>query len=279
MSIDIQSIDYNKNSSPKAFEKSLRDTGFVTISNHPIPHDLIDNVYSEWEGFFSNNDKFKYLFDKNSQDGFFPFLTENAKDSTIKDLKEFYHIYPWGKLPHSIGSSTMILFDEILSLATELLGWIEQACPSEIGNNFSIPLKSMIHESTSNLFRIIHYPPITESDDASALRAAAHEDINLITVLIAGSEPGLQAQDLNGEWHNISCDKNTVVVNSGDMLKIASNNYYPSTTHRVINPDTSLNVSRYSMPLFLHPRDEVVLNDEHTARTYLNQRLGEIGLK
>ena len=279
MSIDIQSIDYNKNSSPKAFEKSLRDTGFVTISNHPIPHDLIDNVYSEWEGFFSNNDKFKYLFDKNSQDGFFPFLTENAKDSTIKDLKEFYHIYPWGKLPHSIGSSTMILFDEILSLATELLGWIEQACPSEIGNNFSIPLKSMINESTSNLFRIIHYPPIGESDDASALRAAAHEDINLITVLIAGSEPGLQAQDLNGEWHNISCDKNTIVVNSGDMLKIASNNYYPSTTHRVINPDTSLNVSRYSMPLFLHPRDEVVLNDEHTARTYLNQRLGEIGLK
>lgn len=279
MSIDIQSIDYNKNSSPKAFEKSLRDTGFVTISNHPIPHDLIDNVYSEWEGFFSNNDKFKYLFDKNSQDGFFPFLTENAKDSTIKDLKEFYHIYPWGKLPHSIGSSTMILFDEILSLATELLGWIEQACPSEIRNNFSIPLKSMIHESTSNLFRIIHYPPIAESDDASALRAAAHEDINLITVLIAGSEPGLQAQDLNGEWHNISCDKNTVVVNSGDMLKIASNNYYPSTTHRVINPDTSLNVSRYSMPLFLHPRDEVVLNDKHTARTYLNQRLGEIGLK
>ena len=279
MSIDIQSIDYNNNSSPKAFEKSLRDTGFVTISNHPIPHDLIDNVYSEWEGFFSNNDKFKYLFDKNSQDGFFPFLTENAKDSTIKDLKEFYHIYPWGKLPHSIGSSTMILFDEILSLATELLGWIEQACPSEIRNNFSIPLKSMIHESTSNLFRIIHYPPIAESDDASALRAAAHEDINLITVLIAGSEPGLQAQDLNGEWHNISCDKNTIVVNSGDMLKIASNNYYPSTTHRVINPDTSSNVSRYSMPLFLHPRDEVVLNDEHTARTYLNQRLGEIGLK
>ena len=279
MSIDIQSIDYNKNSSPKAFEKSLRDTGFVTISNHPISHELIDKVYAEWEAFFSDDDKFKYLFDKNSQDGFFPFLTENAKDSAIKDLKEFYHIYPWGKLPRSIGSSTMTLFDEILSLATKLLGWIEKACPSEIRNNFSIPLKSMIHNSTSNLFRIIHYPPIAESDDASALRAAAHEDINLITVLIAGSEPGLQAQDLNGEWHSISCDKNTIVVNSGDMLKIASNNYYPSTTHRVVNPDTSSNVSRYSMPLFLHPRDEVVLNGEHTARTYLNQRLGEIGLK
>ena len=276
---EILTIDYQSSKLGSKLTQSLKNTGFAVIKNHPIDKILISSIYDDWKSFFNSDSKNKYLFHKVKQDGYFPFMSENAKGSKIKDLKEFYHIYPWGKLPHSIGSSTMILFDEILSLATELLGWIEQACPSEIRNNFSIPLKSMIHESTSNLFRIIHYPPIAESDDASALRAAAHEDINLITVLIAGSEPGLQAQDLNGEWHNISCDKNTIVVNSGDMLKIASNNYYPSTTHRVINPDTSLNVSRYSMPLFLHPRDEVVLNDEHTARTYLNQRLGEIGLK
>ncbi|MEC9436707.1 MAG: 2OG-Fe(II) oxygenase family protein, partial [Candidatus Neomarinimicrobiota bacterium] len=162
---------------------------------------------------------------------------------------------------------------------SQLLGWIEQSCPLEIKNNFSIPLHTMIEGSASNLFRIIHYPPIVDTIEENALRAAAHEDINLITVLLAGSEPGLQAQDLNGNWHDISCDKNTIVVNSGDMLKLASNNYYPSTTHRVINPDPSSNVSRYSMPLFLHPRDEVVLNSEHTAGTYLNERLTEIGLK
>ena len=279
MSIDIQSIDYNKNSSPKVFEKSLRDTGFAVISNHPISHELINNVYSDWETFFLNNDKFKYLFNKNSQDGFFPYLTENAKNSTIKDLKEFYHIYPWGKFPDTMGPSTMVLYDEIVSLASQLLGWLERECPLNVKSNFSIPLNTMIEESASNLFRIIHYPPIEDSYEVNALRAAPHEDINLITVLLAGSEPGLQAQDLNGNWHDISCDKNTIVVNSGDMLKMASNNYYPSTTHRVINPDSNSNVSRYSMPLFLHPRDEVILNKEHTAGTYLNERLSQIGLK
>ena len=77
----------------------------------------------------------------------------------------------------------------------------------------------------------------------------------------------------------MNTDKNTIVINSGDMLKMASENYYPSTTHRVVNPDPSINVSRYSMPLFLHPRDEVALNKEDTAGSYLNERLREIGLK
>jgi isopenicillin N synthase-like dioxygenase len=77
----------------------------------------------------------------------------------------------------------------------------------------------------------------------------------------------------------VTTDKNTIVINSGDMLKMASENYYPSTTHRVVNPDPSINVSRYSMPLFLHPRDEVELNKEDTAGSYLNERLREIGLK
>ena len=96
---------------------------------------------------------------------------------------------------------------------------------------------------------------------------------------MTGSEPGLEVMDLDGSWHKIGCDKNTLIINSGDMLKMASRNYYPSTTHRVVNPDKSNNVSRYSMPLFIHPRDEVSLNDEHTARSYLDKRLSEIGLK
>ncbi len=84
---------------------------------------------------------------------------------------------------------------------------------------------------------------------------------------------------MNGKWHNVSTDINTIVVNSGDMLNMASENYYPSTTHRVVNPDPTLNVSRYSMPLFLHPRDDVILDKEHTAGSYLKKRLQEIGLK
>ena len=160
-----------------------------------------------------------------------------------------------------------------------MLQWIESSCPTHIKESFSVPLKTMISGSQSNLFRIIHYPPLSNNADKRALRAAPHEDINLITVLLAGSEPGLQAMDTNGKWHDISCDKNMLVVNSGDMLSMASNSYYPSTTHRVINPKKSKNVSRYSMPLFLHPKDNVVLNETHTARSYLDERLKEIGLK
>ena len=86
-------------------------------------------------------------------------------------------------------------------------------------------------------------------------------------MLVAGTEPGLQVLDLNNQWHDVSCDPNTIIVNSGDMLKMASNQYYPSTTHRVVNPESSANRSRYSMPLFLHPRDDVKLNDSYTAES------------
>ena len=279
MSIDVSIIDYAEQNASAKFENSLKSSGFAIIKNHPIDHELIQLVYNDWRKFFNNENKHDLLFDKIKQDGYFPYLTENAKNSATKDLKEFYHIYSWGKFPETMGPSTMKLYNEIVSFASQLLGWIEETCPLEIKNNFSVPLNTMIEKSSSNLLRIIHYPPIKDNHEINALRAAAHEDINLITVLLAGSEPGLQAKDLNGEWHDIGCDKNTIVVNSGDMLKIASNNYYPSTTHRVINPDLNSNVSRYSMPLFLHPRDEVKLSTKHTAGSYLNERLREIGLK
>ena len=219
MSIDIQSIDYNNNSSPKAFEKSLCDTGFVTISNHPISHELIDKVYSEWEAFFSNDDKFKYLFDKNSQDGFFPFLTENAKDTTVKDLKEFYHIYPWGRYPKEISDATEILYKQLLELTSTLLGWIQEETPEKVKSNFSVPLDEMIIDSKTNLLRIIHYPPLDGSEEKGAIRGAPHEDINLITLLVAGTEPGLQVLDKNNNWHDVSCDPGSIAINIGDMLQ------------------------------------------------------------
>jgi isopenicillin N synthase-like dioxygenase len=110
------------------------------------------------------------------------------------------------------------------------------------------------------------------------MRAAPHEDINLITLLLSGSNPGLQAKDAHGVWHDISHDKRMVTINTGDMLAMASNNYYPSTTHRVINPDPAQNVSRYSMPMFLHPRPDVLLRPDRTADDYRQERLREIGL-
>ena len=107
-----------------------------------------------------------------------------------------------------------------------------------------------------------------------------HKVINLITLLVAGTRPGLEAQDKKGNWHKISTDPGTIIVNVGDMLKEASGGYYPSTTHRVVNPSNNVNNdSRYSMPLFLHPRDDVQLSKNYTAGSYLKERLLEIGLK
>ena len=238
----------------------------------------INDVYNEWMKFFNNTLKIDYLYDEVKQDGFFPYLTENAKGSSTKDLKEFYHIFSWGRLPEFIGPSTLELFNSLTDMASTLLGWVDSCTHETVQNAFSMPLNEMIKDSQSNLLRVIHYPPITGDEEPSSIRAAAHEDINLLTMLVAGTEPGLQVLDLNNQWHDVSCDPNTIIVNSGDMLKMASNQYYPSTTHRVVNPESSANRSRYSMPLFLHPRDDVKLNDSYTAESYLKERLEEIGL-
>ena len=279
MSLDILTINYNDSDADRLFEKSLKNTGFAVIKDHPIDKDLIGEVYKEWENYFSSESKNDYIFDEVKQDGYFPYLTENAKGSTAKDLKEFYHIYEWGRKPHMIGPKTMFLYRELTNVASTLLSWIQKNSPENVSKLFSVPLKDMIYKSQYNLLRIIHYPPLSGNEELNSIRAAAHEDINLLTVLVAGSQPGLQVLDNNESWLDVTTDKNTIVINSGDMLNMASDNYYPSTTHRVINPDPHSNVSRYSMPLFLHPRDEVVLNENYTAGSYLQERLEEIGLK
>ena len=279
MSLDILTINYNDSDADRLFEESLKNTGFAVIKDHPIDKDLIGEVYKEWGNYFSSESKNDFMFDEVKQDGYFPYLTENAKGSTAKDLKEFYHIYEWGRKPHMIGPKTMFLYRELTNVASTLLSWIQKNSPENVSKLFSVPLKDMIYKSQYNLLRIIHYPPLSGNEELNSIRAAAHEDINLLTVLVAGSQPGLQVLDNNESWLDVTTDKNTIVINSGDMLNMASDNYYPSTTHRVINPDPHSNVSRYSMPLFLHPRDEVVLNENYTAGSYLQERLEEIGLK
>ncbi|CAK9253093.1 unnamed protein product [Sphagnum jensenii] len=119
-------------------------------------------------------------------------------------------------------------------------------------------LPKMVVKSPETLLRSIHYPPLTGAEEEGAVRAAAHEDINLITLLPAASAPGLQVRDLKGNWHDVSCDLGAIAINSGDMLKEASGGYFPSTTHRVMNPrGAEAKLPRYSMPLFLHACPEV----------------------
>ena len=280
MSLDILSIKYTDHAADKQFEHSIKHSGFAVINDHPIESDLIDEVYEDWKNYFSSEEKTKYMFDEVKQDGYFPLGSENAKGYKTKDLKEFYHIYPWGRFPNELSGATIDLYNKMVDVTSNLLGWIEANSPSEIRTKFHIPLKSMIIDSKTNLLRVIHYPPLDGTEQPDAVRAAAHEDINLITLLVAGTQAGLQVQDTSSKWHEVSCDPGSLVINAGDMLHEVSGGYFPSTTHRVINPgDTIKNESRYSMPLFLHPRDDVVLSKHYTAREYLDERLFEIGLR
>ena len=278
--MNVRTVNYTDSKAPHEFTRSLRETGFSVLIHHSIPKHLVDEVYSEWKEFFRSDAKTNYKFDPIKQDGFFPFGTENEKGCQTKDLKEFYHIYLWGHYPVEISSATIELYGRLVELTSVLLGWIQDETPDHVKSLFSIPLPEMIKKSKTNLLRILHYPPLDGEEAPGAIRGAAHEDINLITLLVAGTQPGLQVQDLNNKWHDVPCDHGSLAINSGDMLQEASNGYFPSTTHQVINPGDGIqNESRYSMPLFLHPRDEVVLSDRYTAREYLDERLVEIGLR
>jgi len=278
--MDVRTVKYTEENAPSIFTQSLHQTGFSILKNHPIDPSLISDVYEEWSMFFSNGIKEKYLFNRNTQDGFFPFKSENAKGNPNKDLKEFFHFYPWGIFPEELSSKTKTLFNQLVLLTETLLGWIEKESPENVKILFSMPLPDMIDSSRNNLLRIIHYPPLKKNEDRKAMRGAAHEDINLITLLVSGTEPGLQVKDNNGKWHSIICDPGSIAVNTGDMLREISQGYFPSTTHKVINPkSTEENISRYSMPLFLHPKSTVRLSKKYIAEEYLNERLNEIGLK
>ena len=278
--MNILTIDYNDINISKKFPKSLHDSGFAIIKNHSISQNLINKVYKDWGKFFSSDKKNDYLFDYHKQDGYFPFQSESAKGSYEKDLKEFFHIYlSWGRYPDFIDKDTLILYNEIMLLGKKLLKYIDQYSPKKISKNFSEPLYKMSENSHHNLMRVIHYPPLKNNINNNEIRAACHTDINLITLLISGSQPGLQVKDSAGNWINVVSKKGQIVINIGDMLQECSKGYYPSTQHQVINPPKDNNISRFSIPLFLHPRNDVILSKKYTAESYLLERLKELGLK
>ena len=275
----IQTVSYTSADAPAAFTRSLRETGFAVLTDHPVTPDRIQAAYDAWGGFFNSHGKHAFTVDPERQDGFFPFRSENAKGAKAKDLKEFYHVYPDGRVPDDIAPLTRALYDDLVAVGTRLLEWIQAEAPEEVTARFSQALPQMLAGSKQNLLRILHYPPMDEAPEPGAVRAAAHGDINLITVLVAGSAPGLQAQDTAGTWHAVPCDPGMIAINCGDMLEMASGGYFPSTVHRVVNPDKTETGARFSMPMFLHPRPDVVLTPGTTADDFLNERLREIGLK
>lgn len=276
----LVAIDYRSPTAAEDFVESLRQTGFGVLKNHPIQQSQVSDIYKNWEVFFNSEQKSDYEYNKGTQDGFFPqSVSEVAKGFKKKDIKEYFHYYPWGQCPSQLKAQAQSYYDGALSLAEELLNWIEEYSPAEVSAKYKQSLSSMITGSEQTLLRILHYPPLAGDEEPDAIRAAAHEDINLITILPAANEPGLQVKSMDGTWLDVPSDFGNLIVNIGDMLQEASGHYFPSTTHRVVNPvgsDTSK--ARISLPLFLHPRPDVALSDKYTADSYLKERLRELGV-
>jgi isopenicillin N synthase-like dioxygenase len=271
-------VDFTSPSAPADFTRSLRETGFAVITNHPLPQALVQEIYDEWLEFFASDAKYKYRFSPDNQDGYFgPDVSETAKGNSVRDLKEFFHVYPWGQYPSEVSDAAFRYRDQATEIAKTLLGWIEENTPEQVAAKFSRPLNKMLDGSTRTLLRILRYPPLTGDEEPGAVRAAAHGDINLLTVLPAANEPGLQVRDVNGNWHDVPCDFGSIAINAGDMLELASEGYYPSTPHQVLNPTgEGARRSRLSLPLFLHPADDVVLAEDRTAFEFLQERIAEL---
>ena len=277
----VAAVSYKDPAAPAQFTDSLHRTGFGVVRDHPIPQALVEEVYAEWLDFFNGDAKHAYAFDKAKHDGFFSSaVSETAKGNTKRDLKEFFHVFPWGRYPAEVSDAARRYYALASEFAGELLSWVEAHTPPEVSAKFSMPLAKMIEDSPATLLRILRYPPLTGEEEPGAVRAAAHEDINLLTVLPASNERGLQLRTATGEWADVPSDFGTLVINVGDMLQEASGGFYKSTTHRVVNPSgDGARRSRVSIPLFLQPRPEVVLSERYTAESYMDERLRQLGVK
>lgn len=289
----------------QAFGGSFQRFGFAVVCDHGVPQDLIERAWALTKAFFElpEDEKRRYfLAGGGGARGYTPFKTEIAKGATHVDLKEFWHIgrelaaghrfaemmapNVWPARPEGFRETFVELFaaldtagDKLLSAVARYLrlapDWFDTAVKD--GNS---------------VLRLLHYPPVDA--DAPEVRAGAHEDINLITLLLGAEEAGLELLDRDGKWLAVKPPEGAMVINVGDMLQRLTNHVLPSTTHRVVNPPAERRGhSRYSMPFFLHPAPEFLIDtlpgcvsaenpDQYpepiTAHDYLHERLVEIGL-
>lgn len=276
--MNVLKVDLQASNAAELFTRSLHETGFGVIVNHGIPDQMVQNVYREWKKFFDSEHKHDFLYDHKEQDGYFPIGQETAKGEKIADIKEFYHVYPEKRIPDELREVTFELRTRLYDLAKKLLEMVQSQLPDSITATFDRSLKEMVSNKRT-LFRILHYPPLKGSETPDAIRAKPHEDINLITLLPAASASGLQVKDTQGRWHEVPCDFGSIAVNTGDMIDMVTRGYLPATTHQVTNPEgEAARQERMSIPLFLHPKADVILKPGFTAGEFLDQRLKEIGL-
>ena len=276
--VQLPQISYASPNFNDAFMASLHRYGFAAVVDHPLDDARIKRIYSDWLGFFADQNAADFAMDPIDQDGYFSLQeAEAAKGFDQRDFKEYFQYYPWGRCPSALEPDLAAHFAAAVALGAELLTCIAESLPAEITAQLTEPLRDMIEGSGQSMLRVLHYPPVPAG--ASVLRAAPHEDINLLTLLPAADGPGLELQLRGGEWVSVPHKPGQLIVNIGDMLQEATGGYLPSTTHRVAAPECGEALpSRMSLPLFLHPRPEVVLSPRYSARQYLTQRLNELGV-
>lgn len=281
---------------------ALKFYGFIILKDHGVRAELLDQAYSQLETLFDLpvDEKMKYISKVGgNQRGYTPFGKEHAKNSQVHDLKEFWHVgreLPDGhkyksEYPENIWPRQVPPFAETMSELFVGLDKVGDAMLEALTPSLEVPkdyFKKMTLDGNS-ILRLLHYPPIPEGADPRCIRAAAHEDINLITILVAATTSGLELLDRDGKWLPVETDKNNLIVDAGDMLARITNEVIPSTTHRVVNPEGTNN-HRYSMPFFIHPNPEAILScldscrgtgakwPDIRAQEFLMQRLVEIGL-
>ena len=309
-SIDLADFNSGNSQLKTQFVNQLGEAyetiGFVSVKNHGLSDDLCTNLYSEVQGFFSLSEKEKRAYEiegLGGQRGYVSFGKEHAKNKNEGDLKEFWHFGQTvtdgdaikDQYPENIEVSELKNFNTIGVEVYEKLELAGRDILRAIALYLCLDeyyFDTKIHNGNS-ILRPIHYPPIT-SEPKNAVRAAEHEDINLITLLMGASADGLQVLNKSNEWISVTALPEQIVVNVGDMLQRLTNNKLKSTTHRVVNPPKDKwGTSRYSIPFFLHPRSEVSLEclescisngnpkqySDITAGEYLQERIKELGLK
>lgn len=295
----------DKSAFAKALGDSFVETGFAVVSDHTIPLAVIEAAAAQTKQFFalSPEEKNEYADPENGfQRGYSPVGSENAKGRKISDLKEFWHVgralpenSPYravmkdtpevAQLPR-FNAAARALYEALDTFGSDLL----QAVAVYLGLDTRYFDDKV--DNGNSILRLLHYPPQDNPPPAGSVRAAAHEDINLITLLLGAEEAGLQARHRGGDWIDINAPDGALVVNAGDMLQRLTAGYIPSTTHRVLNPSRErAKFPRYSAPFFLHPNHDYLIDPLQkyaaitglveapiTAGDYLTERLHEIGL-
>ena len=280
--------------------RGLEEFGFVAVSHHGIDVDLLRACYDNAERVFSLSSEVKQHYETRHdgrQRGYTSLRVEHAKDSDLPDLKEFWHVgrnlpaehplHTCGDVPGNQWPVEHPGFEHSFSILYRCMEAFAHSLLDAVGSYLDLPahyFRDLVHNGNS-ILRIIHYPPLTDDAPAGAVRASAHEDINLITVLPVSTQPGLQLLTRSGTWMDVSPPPGVMVCDTGDMMQLLTGGQLPSTTHRVVNPEGGdSRRSRYSLPFFVHPHPDRVLHplrgdaEPVGAREFLHRRLVDIGV-